>query len=219
MPSIATQEMKRPRYLIHQPVCRQHADDEDDGEEVDYPADGRLNLQGEVAFVHADMHAAGLAGNDARRHLRKVSEAGEGAIIDILPVLVVGSDLVRHAGNEGMSDDGSLSVHHENIRDAWDVNVLVDDGLQGRIVLVDDQVAVRVGNCARDRSAAVQEIVGELPVDGMDVNDGSRHQDEPHEGKDAKQGLLIEPSDPHRFTQASHSPSCKGTNWPLRITE
>src|SRR5262245_47131767 len=146
MPGIAAQQMKRPRYLVNQPVGRQHTDDEDDGKKVDLPADGRLNLQGEVALVHADMHAAGLAGNDACRYLRKVPEPGKLAIISVLPVLVVGSDLVRHAGHEGMSDNCSLPIHNENIGDARDLNVLVDDGLKGGIVLVDDQVAVRVGN-------------------------------------------------------------------------
>src|SRR5262249_15533148 len=140
MPSIATQVMERPRYLVHQPVGRQHADDEDDGEKVDLLADGRLYLQGDVALVHADMHAARLAGNDGCRHFREGSEAGERAVIDVLPVLVVGSDLIRHTWHEGMSDDPALPVHNENIGDAWDLDVLIDDGLEGRIILVDDQV-------------------------------------------------------------------------------
>src|SRR4029078_7597368 len=206
-------------YLIHQPVSHQHADDEDDGKDVDFPADGGLNLQGEVALVHADMHAAGLTGNDAGRYLGKVAEAGELAIIDVLRVLVVGRDLGRNAGHESMSDDRSLAGDDEHIGDTGDLNILVDDGLKSRIVLVDDEVAVRIGNCAGNRPAAVHERVGQLPVDGADIDDGGRHQDKPHEGKTAKQGLLIEPSDPNHFNHASPSPSCKGTNRPSLTTE
>src|SRR5439155_3137811 len=56
MPSVAAEVIERPRHLIHQPVGHQHTDDEDDGEKIDLPANGRLDLQGDVALVYADMH-------------------------------------------------------------------------------------------------------------------------------------------------------------------
>src|SRR5256886_11161492 len=60
IPGVAPEVIERPRQLIHQPVGHQHTDDEDDGEKMDLLADGRLHLHGDVALVHADMHAAGL---------------------------------------------------------------------------------------------------------------------------------------------------------------
>ena len=117
-----------------------------------------------------------------------------------------------------MRDDHALLVHDEDVGDAGDLDELVDDGLEGRIVLVDDQVDVRVGNAARDRPAVVQEIAGQLSVHGVDVEGGGQRQDEPYDGEHAEQGLLIESSDPHRFVQASHSPSRNGTKWPSLTT-
>jgi hypothetical protein len=37
-----------------------------------------------------------------------------------------------------MRDDHALLVHDEDVRDAGDLDELVDDGLEGRIVLMDD---------------------------------------------------------------------------------
>ena len=157
------------------------------------------------------MHVAGLAGDDTCRHLREVSEARERAVVNVLRILVVGGNLVWHARHESMSNDHAIRVHDEDIRNAGDLDELVDDGLEGRIVLMDDQVDVRIGNTARDRPAVLQEIVGQLPVHGVDVESGGQRHDEPHEGKYAEKSLLIESGDPHHFAQASHSPSRNGT--------
>src|SRR3974377_2077325 len=146
MPGVIPEVIERARHQINQPVGRQHAGDQDDAEKIDLLANGRLDLQGDVVLVHADMHVAGLACEDAGRDLREVSEARECAVVDVLRILVVGEDLVGNARNEGMRDDRALLVHDEDVGDAGDLDELVDDGLEGRIVLVDDQVDVRVGN-------------------------------------------------------------------------
>src|SRR5215469_17431702 len=218
MPSVAAELIKGPRYLIHQPVGQQHTDDEDNGEKVDGIADGRLDLQSDVALVHADMHAAGRAGDYWRRQFREVSKARERAVIDLFPILVVGGDLVGHARYEGMRDDRAFLVDDEDVGDAGDIDILVDDGLESGIVLTDDQIDVRVGNGARDRPAALLEVVGQLPVDGVYVECGGGDHDEPHEGKQAEQGLLIESSDLHCFAHASHSLSRNGAKWPSLTT-
>jgi hypothetical protein len=115
-------------------------------------------------------------------------------------------------------DNHALLVHDEDVGDAGDLDELVDDGLKGRIVLVDDQVDVRVGNAARNRPAVVQEIASQLSVHGVDVEDGGQGHNEPHDGEHAEQGFLIESRDSHRFAQASHSPSPNGTNRPSLTT-
>src|SRR5262249_1079642 len=140
------------------------------------------------------------------------------AVIDLLRSLVIGEDLVGNARHEGMRDDHALLVHDEDVGDAGDLDELVDDGLKGRIVLVDDQVDVRVGNAAPDRPTFVQEIASQLSVDGVDVQGGGQRQNEPYHGEHAEQRLLIESGDPHRFAQASHSPSRNGTNRPSLTT-
>jgi hypothetical protein len=56
-----------------------------------------------------------------------------------------------------MRDDHALLVHNEDVGDAGDLDELVDDRLEGRIVPVDDQVDIRVGNAARNRPTVVQE--------------------------------------------------------------
>jgi hypothetical protein len=218
MPGVTPEVIERPRHQIHQPVGRQHAADQDDAEKIDLLADGRLDLQGDVTLVHADMHVAGLAGEDVSRDLREVSEARECAVVDVLRILVVGEDLVGNARNEGMRDDYAVLVNDEDVGDAGDLDELVDDGLEGRIVLVDNQVDVRVSNAARNRPAIVQEIASQLSVHGVDVEDGGQRHNEPYHGEHAEQGLLIEPGDPHGFAQASHSPSPNGTNRPSLIT-
>src|SRR5262249_6187289 len=138
MPGVTSEVIERPRHQIHQPVGRQYADDQDDAEKIDLLANSRLDLQGDVALVHADMYVAGLAGEDACRDLREASEAHKCAVIDLLRSLVVGEDLVGNARHEGMRDDHALLVHDEDVGDAGDLDELVDDGLEGRIVLVDD---------------------------------------------------------------------------------
>src|SRR5215469_11323412 len=160
------------------------------------------------------MHVTGLAGDDTCRYLREVSEARERAVVNVLRILVVGGNLVGHAWHESMGDNHALLVHDEDIGDAGDLDELVDDGLERRIVLMDDQVDVRVGDTARDRPAVLQEIVGQLPVHGVDVESGGQPHDEPHEGKYAKKSLLIESGDPHHSAQASPSPSRNGTKRP-----
>src|SRR6516165_6308177 len=180
MQSVAPEVIERPRHLIHQPVAHQHADYEDDAEKVYLLADGSLNLQGYVARVHADMNVACLTGDDICRYLREVSEAFEGAVVGVLRILVVGGDLVGHTRHESMRDDHALLVHDEDIRDARDLYELVNDRLEGRIVPLDDQIDVRVGNAACDRPAVLQEIVGQLPIHGVDVKRGGRRHDEPN---------------------------------------
>ena len=103
-----------------------------------------------------------------------------------------------------MRDNHALLVHDEDVGDAGDLDELVDDGLEGRIVLVDDQVDVRVGNAARNRPTVVQEIASQLSVHGVDVEGGGQRHNEPHYGEHAEQSLLIELCNPHRFVQASH---------------
>src|SRR5271166_1255746 len=158
------------------------------------------------------MHVAGLAGDDTCRHLR------ERAVVKVLRILMVGGDLVWHAWHESMGDDHALLVHDEHIRDARDLDELVDDGLEGRIVLMDDQVDVRVGNTARDRPAVLQKIVGQLPVHGVDVESRGQRHDEPHERKYAEKSPLVESGAPYHFAQASHSPSRNGTKRPSLTT-
>src|SRR5262249_15884002 len=190
----------------------------DDAEKIDLLANGCLDLQGDVALVHPHMHGAGLAGEDACRDLREVSKARECAVVDVLRILVVGEDLVGNPRHEGMRDNHALLGHNEDVGDAGDLDELVDDGLKGRIVLVDDQVDVRVRNAARNRPAVVQEIASQLSVDGLDVEDGGQGYNEPYDGEHAEQGFLIESRDSHRFAQASHSPSPNGTNRPSLTT-
>jgi hypothetical protein len=119
----------------------------------------------------------------------------ECAVVDVLRILVVGEDLVGNARHEGMRDDHAFLVHDEDVGDAGDLDELVDDGLEGRIVLVDDQVDVRVGNAARDRPTVVQEIASQLSVHGVDVEGGGQRHNEPYHGEHAEQGLLIESGD------------------------
>src|SRR5262249_53378387 len=144
MPGVTPEVIERPRHQIHQPVGRQHAYDQDDAKKIDLLAYGRLDLQGDVTLIHADMHVAGLAGQDACRDLREVSKPRKRAVVDVLRILVVCDDLVGNARHEGMRDDHALLVHDEDVGDAGNLDELVDDGLEGRIVLADDQVDVRV---------------------------------------------------------------------------
>src|SRR5215831_10635066 len=142
MQSVAPEVIEWPRHLIHERVAHQHADHEYDAEKVDLPANGGLHLQGDIALVHADMHIAGLTGDDACRHLRKVSEALERAVVDVLCILVAGGDLVGHTRHESMCDDHALLIHYEHISDARDLYELVNDGLKRRIVPLDDHINV-----------------------------------------------------------------------------
>src|SRR4051794_14049651 len=121
MQSVPPEVIEWPRHLIHQRVRRQDADHEDDAEKVDPPPNGGLDLQGDVALVHADMHVAGLASDDTCRHFREVSEACELAVVDILSILVVEGDLVGHARHERMCHNHALLVRHEYVRDAGDL--------------------------------------------------------------------------------------------------
>jgi hypothetical protein len=84
------------------------------------------------------MHVAGLAGEDCCRDLREISETRECAVVDVLRTLVVGEDLVGNARHEGMRYDHALLVYDEDVGDAGDLDELVDDGLEGRIVPVND---------------------------------------------------------------------------------
>src|SRR5438477_7947113 len=218
MPGVIPEVMERPRHQINQPVRHQHAEDQDDAEKIDLLANGRLDLQSDVVLVHAHMHVAGLAGEDARRDLREISETRECAVVGVLRTLVVGEDLVGNAWDEGMRDDYALLVRDEDVGDAGDLDELVDDRLEGRIVPVDDQVDVRVGNTACDRPTILQEIASQLSVHGVDVQGGGQRHNEPYDGEHAEQGFLIQSGDPHRFVQASHSPSPNGTNRPSLTT-
>src|SRR5499433_522803 len=218
MPGVIPEVIERPRHQMHQPVGHQHADDQNDAEKIDLLANGSLDLQSDVVLIHADMHVAGLAGEDASCDLGEVSEAGECAVVDVLRILVVGEDLVGNARHEGMRDNHAVLVHNEDVGDAGDLDELVDDGLEGRIVLVDDQVDVRVGNAARNRPTVVQEIASQLSVDGVDVEGGGQRHNKAYHCEHPEEGLLIESSDPHRFAQASHSPSPNGTYRPSLIT-
>src|SRR5262249_43559793 len=152
-------------------------------EKVDLSANGGLDLQGDIALVHADMHVAGLTSDDTCRHLREVSEALKRAVVDVLRILVVGGDLVGYARHESMRDDHALLVHDEDIRDAGDLYELINDRLEGRIVPMDDHIDIRVGNAARNGPAVLQEIVGQLPVHGEHIECGGRRHDEPHKGE------------------------------------
>src|SRR3974377_53440 len=134
MPGVTSEVIERPRHQVHQPVGRQHAADQDDAEKIDLLANGRLDLQGDVTLVHADMHVAGLAGEDACRDLREVSEACECAVVDVLHLLVVGEDLVGNARHEGMRGERALLVHDEDVGDAGDLDELVDEGWEGSVV-------------------------------------------------------------------------------------
>src|SRR5262249_21937528 len=214
MPVVTSERIERPGHQMHQPVGGQHAHERSDAEEVDLLANGRLDVQADVALVHADMHVAGVAGEDASRDLRVVSEAGECALVDVLRILVVGEDFVGNVRHESMCDDHAMLVHDEDVGDAGDLDELVDDGLEGRVVLVDDQVHVRVGNAARNRPTIVQEIASQLSVDGVDVEAGGQRHNQPYYGEQAEQGFLIESGDPHRFPHVCHSPSPNGTNRP-----
>ena len=44
----------------------------------------------------------------------------------------------------------ALLVDDEDVGDTGNLDELVDDGLEGRIVSLDDQIDVRVGDAARD---------------------------------------------------------------------
>ena len=149
---------------IDEPDGGEDADDEYYRDQIDLLADRQLNLQDNQPHVHADVNAAGDAGENRAADLDEVAHSGQAALDGRGAERIAVPDLFGNAGHEGVSEKLARFAGDVDVTDALNLDELVDQGLQCRKVAIEDDVDAGAGDGLGDALAVADVFLGSASV-------------------------------------------------------